>query len=133
MNKKSIICGAFVAMCRQVLSASLYMWCMISCTTNETENRADYASLEESASCVIPIDSVTVQQPRYLQLINDSTLCFYNQPSHHLCLANLNTKEITKIALHREGPNAVYALDAFYCDKDSIYLYEAWGGGKSPF
>ncbi len=89
------------------LFAILYMCCMISCTTNETVNRADYASLEESAPCVIPIDSVTIQQPRYLQLINDSTLCFYNLPSHHLCLANLNTKEITKIALHRDGPNAV--------------------------
>lgn len=115
MNKKVL----FVAI--------LYTWCMISCTTNETANLADYASIEESAPCVIPIDSVTTQQPRYIQLINDSTLCFYNPAWHDLCLANLNTKEISKIALHSEGPDAVYAVDAFYYDKDSIYVYEAWG------
>lgn len=100
---------------------------LIACVNKTTGTQDYYASMERVEDLVIPIDSVTIQQPGYIQLVDDSTLYFYNTASHNICIANLNTKEIEKIQLHGQGPNAVGFVNAFYCSDDSLYIYESWG------
>lgn len=118
MPEKKFICATIVAFL-------MIQMCMVSCTS-VTKERQDIVGMEEVEECVIPLDSLTTQHPAYLQLMNDSTICFYNRATHNLCFVNLNTHTIyKKIQLYREGPNAILWLDAFYNDNDSIWVYEA--------
>ncbi|MCM1450352.1 MAG: DUF4221 domain-containing protein [Clostridiales bacterium] len=101
--------------------------CMVSCTHNSV-SRIDKFDMVETDSCVIPLDSLTIQQPAYIQKINDSVMCFYNRATHNICFVDLNIPAVSgKIQLYREGPDAVPWIDGFYYDADRIYLYESWG------
>ncbi|MDE6077896.1 MAG: DUF4221 domain-containing protein [Muribaculaceae bacterium] len=87
-----------------------------------------YAIAEEE-TLRLPLDSTTSQTTRYLQLVNDTTLAFLNEPTSEICiysLKNPNCKD--KIKIYKEGPNTVNGIDAFFIQSpDSIWLYATWG------
>lgn len=86
-------------------------------------------TFDEEKTLSLPLDSATSQETSYIQLINDSTLSFFNSPTYDICLYDLNKKKlIDKIKIYREGPNAVNGITA-YCiqSPDSIWLFQSWG------
>lgn len=86
-------------------------------------------TMKEVAALELPLDSITTQETSYMQLVDDSTLAFFNKPTYDICLYNLNSRFMeSRINLKREGPNAVNGIDAFYvAGKDSLWLYASWG------
>lgn len=103
--------------------------CLVSCKSEQkAQTVADFLTLEESESLLIPLDSMTTQETNYIQIINDSLLSFFNKPNYDICIVNLADKTTDKIKIRREGPNAVVGVDGYcYVSPDSIWLYVSWG------
>jgi hypothetical protein len=98
--------------------------CMVSCTQPKSQ-RQNIASLVEAEPCMVPLDSVTTQITRYMQLYDDSTLTFYNQGNHDICVVNLNTMSTCKIPLSKQGPNGIPWLDSYCYSPDSTWAFVA--------
>ena len=86
-------------------------------------------TIVEEETLRLPLDSTTSQTARYLQLVNDSTLAFLNEPTYEICIYSLTNPSCKdRIKIYREGPNAVNGIDAFFIQSpDSIWLYATWG------
>ncbi|MDE6771364.1 MAG: DUF4221 domain-containing protein [Muribaculaceae bacterium] len=86
-------------------------------------------SMVECTRLALPLDSITTQETSYMQLVDDSTLAFFNKPTYDICVYDLRDKVLrNRISLRREGPDAVNGIDAFFLSgQDSIWLYASWG------
>lgn len=74
------------------------------------------------------LDSMTTQESGYMQLIDSNQLAIYNRPANTICIFDINAeREIRKVQLYKEGPNAVIGIQGFYYQsKDSIWLFRSW-------
>lgn len=117
-----------IKMTKVIVGALILLFC--ACSINKDHDRmgVDIYTFQLGDSKMIYLDSMTTQESNYMQLINSNQLGIYNQPAHTICIFDIGTgKEVKKVQLYKEGPNAVIDIQGFYYQsEDSIWLYRSW-------
>lgn len=74
------------------------------------------------------LDASISQEINYLQVVNDDTVAFFNQPDYSIRYFRISDgHEVGKTQLYREGPHALRGVQGFcYVSPDSVWVYEYW-------
>lgn len=108
----------------------LFILFFYACSMNKVHDRigANVYTFKAGGDKMLYLDSMTTQESGYMQLIDSNQLAIYNEPANTICIFDISTeKEIKKVQLYKEGPNAVIGIQGFYYQsKDSIWLYRSW-------
>lgn len=72
------------------------------------------------------LDPSTTQETIYIQTTEQNNLALYNAPDHSIRIFDIASgKELSKVQLYKEGPNATKDMQGFYIqDKDNIWVYQ---------
>ena len=99
-----------------------------SCSTTalkEREGSKEY-TMQRVEDKQFLLDSSTTQETIYFQATEQNNLALYNAPDHSIRIFDIASgKELSKIQLYKEGPNATKDAQGFYIqDKDNIWIYQ---------
>ena len=85
-------------------------------------------TMSVSADKSFLLDASTSQEMNYLQVVNDDTVAFFNQPDYSIRYFRISDgHEVGKTQLYREGPHALRGVQGFcYVSPDSVWVYEYW-------
>lgn len=104
--------------------------CFYACSNSKVYDRVGEKiyTFDSGEDKMFFLDSMTTQETGYIQLIDDDRLAIFNKPENTICIFSIKgKKEIKKIRLYKEGPNAVLGVQGFYYQSDdSIWVYKQW-------